>query len=89
MRPQNIDEVDQHLLEQHGTDTIREVIMHDDWPDFGHQARGDGRTIVRYPDDEEIYFLLQPEELATLFILRAGALERRENETATLPEREG
>ena len=56
MCPQNIDEVDRYLLEQHGTDTIREVIMHDDWPDFGHQARGDGRTIIRYPDDEDIYF---------------------------------
>ena len=78
MSPQNIDEVDRYLLERHGTDTIREVIMHDDWPDFGHQARRDGPTIIRYPDDEDIYFLLKTEELATLFALRAGAPERRE-----------
>ena len=82
MRPQNIDEADRHLLDQHGTDTIREVMMHDDWPDFGHQSRDDGWTIIRYPDDEEMYFLLQPEELATLFMLRAGALEKQEGQNA-------
>ena len=73
MWPQNLDAVDRHILEQDGTDTVREIIMHDDWPDFTYEMRCDGLTAVRFPHDEELYHLVNPDELAALLLLKAGA----------------
>ena len=73
MLPQNLDALDQHLLEQNGTELVREIVMHDDWPDFEYEMRDDDMTVICFPDDKEIYHLVNPDELATLLLLKAGA----------------
>ena len=52
------------------TPTIGEIRAHDDWPDYNAAPGDDGMIIIRYPMDEEIYFLLTPEEYASLKLAR-------------------
>ena len=57
------------------TPTIRELIGHEDWPNFKAVPRQDGKTVISYPDDENVYFLLDPDELACVILARNGAEE--------------
>ena len=79
MRPQDLDELDLQILRDEGTITIESVIAHDCWPDFEHEMRDDGLTAIRYPGDAVGLYLVNPDELAALFILRAGVEERAEH----------
>ena len=54
------------------TPTIEEILAHDDWPEFNATPGDDGLIIIRYPMDEEIYFLLTPGEYNSLTLARPG-----------------
>ena len=82
MRPQDLDEFDQQLLRDYGTETIEAVIADHRWSDFDHEMRDDGWTAIRYPGDGAALYLADPDELAALWVLRAGVAERAENPPA-------
>ena len=68
-------ECDDYLMANYGTETVKEIVDHPYWPEFAYEMRHDGLTAIRFPDDEGACFLVEPEELGTLLVLRAGNYE--------------
>ena len=89
MRPRDLDDFDEQLLRDWGSETIEAVIAHSLWPDFEHEMRDDGLTAIRYPGDEFGPYLVNPDELAALVVLRAGVAERAEHQPGGLCGQQG